>query len=66
MIPFVMDYKELDFIKKNIIGDIEALFEKYKAKVDYKIGTMIEIPRACLLADEIAKLLISSHLELMT
>ena len=55
MIPFIMEAKELAFLRKEIEEEIEDLFKELGARVDYKLGTMIEIPRACLLADEIAE-----------
>ncbi len=54
MIPLIGDINELKFIKNIIIETIEEIFAKEKTKVDYQIGTMIEIPRAALTADEIA------------
>ena len=54
MIPLVGNYKEFNFCKKHALEVIEALFEERKDKVDYKIGTMIEVPRAAITADEIA------------
>jgi len=41
--------------EKEIEEEIEILFEEIGERVEYKLGTMIEIPRACLLADEIAE-----------
>lgn len=55
MIPLVIGAKELLFIKKNLIKEIKKVFEEQKMEIDYKIGTMMETPRACLLADEIGK-----------
>ena len=55
MIPFIMEAKELAYLKKEIEEEIEILFEEIGERVEYKLGTMIEIPRACLLADEIAE-----------
>ena len=55
MIPFIMEAKELAFLRKEIEEEIEDLFKELGARVEYKLGTMIEIPRACLLADEIAE-----------
>lgn len=55
MIPFTMEAKELAYLRKEITEEIECLFEGRKERVDYKLGTMIEIPRACLLANEIAE-----------
>ncbi len=54
MIPLVGNYKEFNFCKKHALEVIDALFEERKDKVDYKIGTMIEVPRAAITADEIA------------
>ena len=55
MIPLVGDVQELKFVKKIIIETADQVLKENNMKVDYKIGTMIEIPRAALLADELAK-----------
>ncbi|WP_335984684.1 pyruvate, phosphate dikinase [Fusobacterium polymorphum] len=55
MIPFIMESKELAYLRKEIEEEIESFFKEVGATVEYKLGTMIEIPRACLLADEIAE-----------
>ena len=55
MIPFVMDAKELAYIRKEIEEEIKKSLYENKCEIKYQIGTMIEIPRACLIADEIAK-----------
>ena len=55
MIPFIMESKELAYLRKEIEEEIESFFKEVGATVKYKLGTMIEIPRACLLADEIAE-----------
>lgn len=55
MIPFIMEAKELAYLRKEIEEEIENFFKEIGATVEYKLGTMIEIPRACLLADEIAE-----------
>ena len=55
MIPLVVEKNELKYVKERITKAIEEIFDKKKTKVDYKIGTMIEVPRACLTADEIAE-----------
>ena len=55
MIPLVGDPKELKFVKNIVVETIEKVFEEQDYKVEYMIGTMIEIPRAALLADEIAE-----------
>jgi pyruvate,orthophosphate dikinase len=54
MIPLVGHVKEFTFCKKHALNEIEAVFAESGKKVDYKIGTMIEVPRAALTADEIA------------
>ena len=55
MIPLVGDVKELQFVKKTVIETAEEVLKENNMQVNYKIGTMIEIPRAALLADELAK-----------
>lgn len=54
MIPLIIGVGELKFIKGNIKTEIDKVFEEQGMKVEYKIGTMMETPRACLLANEIA------------
>jgi len=55
MIPLVGEVKELNYVKKVVEDTIEEVFKEQKYKLDYKIGTMIEIPRAALTADKIAE-----------
>lgn len=55
MIPLVGDVKEMKYVKDEIMDEIERVFEEKGTKVEYHIGTMIEVPRAALMADEIAK-----------
>ncbi|MDT4762954.1 pyruvate, phosphate dikinase [Sphaerochaeta sp. PS] len=55
MIPLVGNYKEFVFCKKVALEVIEKIFEEQGMHVEYKIGTMIEVPRAAITADEIAK-----------
>lgn len=55
MIPLVGIKSELEVLKQAIIEEIESVFKEKKAKVNYMIGTMIEIPRAALTADQIAE-----------
>jgi len=55
MIPLVGNVTELALQKAEVVAEIDALFESVGRKVDYLIGTMIEIPRAALTAGEIAK-----------
>ena len=53
-IPIVSDVNELVVIKKEIEDEIRKVFEEKGKKIEYKIGAMFELPRACLTADEIA------------
>ena len=55
MIPLVGIFKELQFVKKVVVDTAKEVMDKAGVTVDYKVGTMIEIPRAALLADDIAK-----------
>ncbi len=55
MIPLVGEYGEISFCKQVIKETINEVFKKKKTKVAYLVGTMIEVPRAALIADEIAK-----------
>ncbi|MCI5773260.1 MAG: pyruvate, phosphate dikinase, partial [Erysipelotrichaceae bacterium] len=55
MIPLVGDINELKYVKDVVVKKAEEVMEANGVKVDYKVGTMIEIPRAALLADEIAQ-----------
>lgn len=55
MIPLVGIYKEFNYCKDHATKVIEKVFNEQGEKVDYKIGTMIEVPRAAITADEIAK-----------
>ena len=54
MIPLVCEVKELAFVKKIVVETAEKVFEEQGVKLDYHVGTMIEIPRAAVTADEIA------------
>jgi pyruvate,orthophosphate dikinase len=55
MIPLIGEYKEMRYVKEIIVEAVEDELKKAKAQVKYYIGTMIEVPRAALTADEIAK-----------
>jgi pyruvate,orthophosphate dikinase len=55
MIPLVGTTKELSILKANAIRVASEVMQKWKVKLDYKIGTMIEIPRAAITANEIAE-----------
>ena len=55
MVPLVGDKKELQFVKKVIVETAEKVKAEKNSDITYHIGTMIEIPRAALLANEIAE-----------
>ena len=55
MIPLVGEKKELKFVKDVVVAEAEAVKAEKNSDIEYKIGTMIEIPRAALLADQIAE-----------
>ncbi len=55
MIPLVGDIKELKYVKKVVVETADAEIAAAGVKLEYEVGTMIEIPRAALTADEIAK-----------
>ena len=55
MIPLVGEKKELAFVKQVVVQTAEKVKAYYESDIQYKVGTMIEIPRAALLADEIAE-----------
>ena len=55
MIPLVGDVKELKYVKKIVVETADAVIAEAGANLEYEVGTMIEIPRAALTADEIAK-----------
>ncbi len=54
MIPLIGDVKELKFVKKVVVETADAVIAEAGADLKYEVGTMIEIPRAALTADEIA------------
>ncbi len=55
MVPLVGTVAELKMVKDEIVDEINAVFKERKAKVAYMVGTMIEVPRAALTADEVAE-----------
>ena len=55
MIPLVGDIKELAFCKKTVVKTADDIINASDTKIKYEVGTMIEIPRAALTADDIAK-----------
>ena len=55
MVPLVLEERELKFVKNIIVETADKLIAESGLKLKYRVGTMIEIPRAALLSDEIAK-----------
>ena len=55
MIPLVGELKEFNFVKKIVVATADEEIANAGANLKYEVGTMMEIPRACLTADEIAK-----------
>ncbi|GFI30181.1 pyruvate, phosphate dikinase [Lachnospiraceae bacterium] len=55
MIPLIGDIKELKYVKKVVVETADAEIAAAGIELEYEVGTMIEIPRAALTADEIAK-----------
>ena len=55
MIPLVGEVKELAYVKKVVTETADAIIASVKSDMKYQVGTMIEIPRAAITADEIAK-----------
>ena len=55
MIPLVGEVKELKYLKNIIVEQADTIIKETNVYLAYKVGTMIEIPRAALTADEIAK-----------
>ena len=54
MIPLVGMISELKYVKQDLVKTAQEIIKKYDVELEYKFGTMIEIPRAALIADEIA------------
>ena len=55
MVPLVLEVKELQFVKGIIVATADKIIKAAGVNMKYHVGTMIEIPRAALLSDEIAK-----------
>ena len=55
MIPLTCELKEFKFVKEIVVETINKVFEEQNYTLEYKIGTMIEIPRAAITADKIAE-----------
>jgi pyruvate,orthophosphate dikinase len=54
MIPLIGSIEELKFVKKEILDEIKKVFKEKKTKIKFLVGTMIEVPRAAITADEVA------------
>ncbi|MHC4525035.1 MAG: pyruvate, phosphate dikinase, partial [Planctomycetota bacterium] len=54
MIPLIGSVRELAIVKADVIDEIQKVFKEKKSRMAYMVGTMIEIPRAALTADEVA------------
>ncbi|RTM11624.1 MAG: pyruvate, phosphate dikinase, partial [Bradyrhizobiaceae bacterium] len=55
MVPLIATKMELDLVKARIDATAQAVMRETNTKIAYQVGTMIELPRACLLAAEIAE-----------
>ncbi len=55
MVPLIGTVAELKLVKDEIVDEIKAVFKERKDKIAYMVGTMIEVPRAALTADEVAE-----------
>jgi len=55
MIPLVGEIKELKFVKDVVVSTADKIIKEAGVALKYEVGTMIEIPRACITADDIAK-----------
>ncbi len=55
MIPLVGHVKELELMKEVVVKAAKEVMDRYGVKIKYKVGTMIEVPRAAITADEIAR-----------
>jgi pyruvate,orthophosphate dikinase len=55
MIPLIAEEREMTYLKELLEAKIQKLFKEREAEVTYKIGAMLEIPRACLTADKLAE-----------
>jgi pyruvate,orthophosphate dikinase len=54
MIPLIAENQELAILKEESIDEIKTVFDEKNAEIKYKLGTMLELPRACITADKIA------------
>src|SRR5699024_11027680 len=56
MIPLIAETEELVYLKKRLVQTIEKTFKRLEQQVPYKIGAMLEIPRACLITKQLAEI----------
>ena len=54
-VPFVSSVKELEYLRGVIVEEAEACLKKARAKVAYKVGAMLELPRACVITDQLVE-----------
>src|SRR5690606_32879883 len=54
MIPLVGTVRELSYLKKELLDEADQVFKERKKRIKFLVGTMIEIPRACVTAEHIA------------
>jgi pyruvate,orthophosphate dikinase len=66
MIPLINDFQELKILRSEALAVINDVFKEKGKEIKYKLGTMLELPRACITADEVAPHADFFHLELMT
>lgn len=55
MIPLTCDEKEFEYLREVMEKVVENIFDEFGKRIPYKIGSMLEIPRACLIADRLSK-----------
>lgn len=55
MIPLIGDKKEFDYVKQIVDDTAKKIMSEHHVTINYKVGTMIELPRSCVLADKIAE-----------
>lgn len=55
MIPFVSSENELEAVRNTIVSTAERVMKERQSKIDYQVGSMIEVPRAALIADDLAR-----------
>ncbi len=55
MIPLIAEAKELATLKEEALEVIDEVFQEKESKIEFKLGTMLELPRACITADKVAK-----------